>query len=92
MKTLLTRVSATDPDIGINRKIRYSFVHSARKQFRIDDLSGLVSLAKPLDRERQQSFNLTLKAADLGTPMMSSTAHLVVLVLDVNDNPPIFER
>ena len=24
--------------------------------------------------------------------MMSSTAHLVVLVLDVNDNPPIFER
>ena len=29
-------------------------------------MSGLISLAKPLDRERQQSFNLTLKAADLG--------------------------
>ena len=35
---------------------------------------------------------IRIQAADLGTPMMSSTAHLVVLVLDVNDNPPIFER
>ena len=78
VKTLLTRVSATDPDIGINRKVRYSFVHSARKQFRIDDLSGLVSLAKPLDRERQHSFNLTLKVC--GFPLRIGWFHNVFCI------------
>lgn len=37
-------------------------------------------------------FSLTLKAEDEGSPRrLSSTGTLVVSVLDINDNPPVFE-
>lgn len=35
-------------------------------------------------------FNLTVQATDQGTPQLSSVAGLIVLVLDINDNPPEF--
>ncbi|EDW28056.1 GL27298, partial [Drosophila persimilis] len=43
-----------------------------------------------LDREKQQLYNLKLIAADSGG--LSGYAHLTILVADVNDNAPIFER
>lgn len=52
--------------------------------------SGIITLAKPLDRETRDSFNISVKAVDQGSPQMSSTMSLLVLVLDVNDNPPEF--
>jgi protocadherin Fat 1/2/3 len=35
-------------------------------------------------------FNLTVQAVDQGTPQLSSTSGLIVMVLDINDNPPEF--
>ncbi|KAH0616155.1 hypothetical protein JD844_027065 [Phrynosoma platyrhinos] len=91
-KTLLTRVQATDADTGLNQKIHYSLVNSADGQFSIDEISGIVQLEKPLDRELQAVYSLTLKAEDEGSPRrLSSTGTLVISVLDINDNPPIFE-
>ncbi|XP_066489067.1 protocadherin Fat 1 isoform X4 [Tiliqua scincoides] len=91
-KTLLTRVQATDADAGLNQKIHYSLVDSADGQFSIDEFSGIVRLEKPLDRELQAVYTLTLKVEDEGSPRrMSSTGTLVVSVLDINDNPPVFE-
>ncbi|XP_062837544.1 protocadherin Fat 1 isoform X2 [Anolis carolinensis] len=91
-KTLLTRVQATDADAGLNQKIHYSLVNSANGQFSINELSGIVQLEKPLDRELQAVYSLTLKAEDEGSPRrLSSTGILVVSVLDINDNPPVFE-
>ncbi|XP_060102406.1 protocadherin Fat 1 isoform X1 [Heteronotia binoei] len=92
VKTLLTRVQATDVDSGLNRKIHYSLLNSADGQFSIDELSGIVRLEKPLDRELQAVYSLIVKAEDEGSPRrLSSTAVLVVSVLDINDNPPVFE-
>ncbi|XP_074848983.1 protocadherin Fat 1 isoform X2 [Carettochelys insculpta] len=91
-KTLLTRVQAADADAGMNRKIHYSLVNSADGQFSIDEFSGIVQLEKPLDRELQAVYTLTLKALDQGLPRrLSSIGTLVVSVLDINDNPPVFE-
>ncbi|XP_006128510.2 protocadherin Fat 1 isoform X2 [Pelodiscus sinensis] len=91
-KTPLTRVQATDADAGMNSKIHYSLVNSADGQFSIDEFSGIVRLEKPLDRELQAVYTLTLKALDQGLPRrLSSVASLVVSVLDINDNPPVFE-
>uniref|UniRef100_A0A8D0HJY6 FAT atypical cadherin 1 n=1 Tax=Sphenodon punctatus TaxID=8508 RepID=A0A8D0HJY6_SPHPU len=91
-KTLLTRVQATDADAGLNRKIYYSLVNSADGQFSIDELSGIVQLEKALDRESQAVYTVTLKAIDQGLPRrLSSVASLVISVLDINDNPPVFE-
>ncbi|GAB6033159.1 hypothetical protein CHUAL_012768 [Chamberlinius hualienensis] len=90
VKMLVSKVHATDKDLGINRKVRYSFVDSANGHFSIDSLSGIITLAKPLDREERAMYNLTVRATDMGTPQLSTMANLLVIVLDINDNPPEF--
>ncbi|XP_014600494.1 PREDICTED: fat-like cadherin-related tumor suppressor homolog isoform X3 [Polistes canadensis] len=88
--TLVTKVHATDDDIGINRKIRYEFIDSADGHFLIATDSGIVTLAKPLDRETKAMYNVTIKALDQGTPQLVNVASLIVNVQDINDNPPEF--
>nr|XP_006001093.1 PREDICTED: protocadherin Fat 1 isoform X1 [Latimeria chalumnae]XP_014346958.1 PREDICTED: protocadherin Fat 1 isoform X1 [Latimeria chalumnae] len=93
LKTLLTRVQATDADAGLNRKVRYSLVDSALAHFSIDESSGIISLEKSLDRELQALYILTVMATDHGAPQtLSSTCKVEVSVLDINDNPPVFEH
>ena len=88
--TIATKIHATDKDLGDNRKIKYSLMDSANNHFKIDASSGIVTLAKPLDRETRGAYNLTVRAMDSGRPRKSSITHLLVVVLDVNDNPPEF--
>lgn len=47
-------------------------------------------MKRPLDRETESYYNLTVQATDHGIPPLSSTVLLSVTVLDVNDNPPEF--
>lgn len=65
-------------------------IDSAKDHFKIAAESGLITLAKSLDRETKDSYNITIKAVDQGSPQLSSITSLLVLVLDVNDNPPEF--
>lgn len=88
--TLVTKVHATDADIGINRKIKYTFIDSFNNHFKMAFDSGIVTLAKPLDREIRAMYNLTVQAVDQGTPQMSGVATLIINVQDINDNPPEF--
>ncbi|KAG8539626.1 hypothetical protein GDO81_020622, partial [Engystomops pustulosus] len=78
---------------GINRKVIYSLVDSADGHFTMDEQSGIIVLEQPLDREVQSSYNITVKASDR-SPLqpLSSFAVVTITVLDVNDNPPVFER
>ncbi|KAM4836847.1 protocadherin Fat 1 isoform 5-T5 [Thomomys bottae] len=90
--TPLTRVQATDADAGLNRKISYSLIDSADGQFSINELSGIIQLERPLDRELQAVYTIILKAVDQGLPRrLTATGTIVVSVLDINDNPPVFE-
>nr|XP_006112264.1 protocadherin Fat 3 isoform X1 [Pelodiscus sinensis]XP_006112265.1 protocadherin Fat 3 isoform X1 [Pelodiscus sinensis]XP_025044455.1 protocadherin Fat 3 isoform X1 [Pelodiscus sinensis]XP_025044460.1 protocadherin Fat 3 isoform X1 [Pelodiscus sinensis] len=92
-KALLTRVQATDPDVGVNRKVVYSLVDSADGYFSVDRSSGIIILEHPLDRELQPSYNITVKASDQSIGLtLSSFATVTITVLDINDNPPVFER
>lgn len=55
--------------------------------------SGSLCLNKELDRERQAFYNLTVTAKDCVQPVSSQltgTAHVIVVVDDVNDNAPLF--
>lgn len=54
--------------------------------------TGSLSIFKPLDREEQDIFNLTIIAEDHGIPQHSSTQLLGVHVIDVNDEVPCFEE
>lgn len=88
--TIVTKMHATDDDIGVNRKVRYFLINSADRYFKMDAESGIITLAKTLDRETQETYNLTVKAVDQGLPQLWSHAAVTVQVLDVNDNPPEF--
>uniref|UniRef100_A0A671P5S7 Protocadherin Fat 3-like n=1 Tax=Sinocyclocheilus anshuiensis TaxID=1608454 RepID=A0A671P5S7_9TELE len=93
-KALLTRLRANDPDEGLNRKIMYSLVDSAGGMFSTDPSSGVVILEKPLDREVQDSYQIRIKATDRagGDGSLSTEVDLTMIVLDVNDNPPVFQK
>lgn len=78
--TLVTKMHATDADIGINRKINYTFIDSFKEHFKIIPDSGIITLAKPMDREEKDMYNLTVQAFDHGNPRLSSIAYVVVNV------------
>ena len=52
--------------------------------------NGQIYLQKTIDREKQDSYKLIIRAQDLGDPPKSNTTQVVVNVLDVNDNEPRF--
>ncbi|XP_050706394.1 protocadherin Fat 1-like [Eriocheir sinensis] len=80
INTIVLKTSATDPDLGINRQLLYNFVDSAEGHFTIDEMEGVVSLARPLDRETRDSYSLTVCAVDQGSPPLSSTTQLIITV------------
>lgn len=77
---------------GINGDILYSLLDSADGFFSIDEHTGVISLERPLDREVQSTYQLKAMASDLGTPRHTTLCPVVVSVLDINDNPPVFEH
>ena len=86
---IATKIHATDADgLPANKKLNYAILDS--NEFTIDPDSGIVRLAKELDRETKAMYNVTIRAMDQGRPRLSQTANLIILVLDVNDNPPEF--
>ncbi|XP_076467657.1 protocadherin Fat 1-like [Babylonia areolata] len=90
--TLLTRITTSDRDTGINRNTCYRLMEQHTKVFSIAPESGIITLVGSLDREERPDYNVTIVAYNEISPEMSSTALLRVLILDVNDNPPVFER
>ncbi|KAM8994285.1 protocadherin beta-4-like [Ara ararauna] len=49
-------------------------------------------LEKPLDREEQAELGFDLIAVDGGSPPRSGTTQIHVVILDVNDNAPVFKQ
>jgi cadherin EGF LAG seven-pass G-type receptor 1 len=62
--------------------------------FRIDPKSGVITTRSGLDRERLEVYTLVVMATDQGLPsaggQRSSTATVMVQVIDDNDNYPQF--
>uniref|UniRef100_A0A671VQ47 FAT atypical cadherin 3 n=1 Tax=Sparus aurata TaxID=8175 RepID=A0A671VQ47_SPAAU len=88
-KALLTRLQASDPDEGLNRTVVYSLADSVGGFFSIDPISGMVILEKSLDRESRDSYRVRVRATDQAG---RQGVDLTILVLDVNDNAPVFQR
>ncbi|XP_046380464.2 protocadherin Fat 1-like isoform X3 [Haliotis rufescens] len=88
--TLLTRVTATDKDSGISRRVKFKLQSLKDDLFVIDPVSGIISVKNPLDREQQPEYNITVIAYNPGFPDFSTSIDLHVLVGDENDNPPKF--
>uniref|UniRef100_A0A8C8BUY8 Protocadherin Fat 1-like n=1 Tax=Oncorhynchus tshawytscha TaxID=74940 RepID=A0A8C8BUY8_ONCTS len=91
--TFVARLLATDLDTGLNGDILYSLADSADGHFSVDERTGVIALKKPLDREARAVYELKARASDRGSPRrLSSLSRVTVSVLDINDNPPVFEH
>ncbi|KAK0145976.1 Cadherin EGF LAG seven-pass G-type receptor 1 [Merluccius polli] len=88
----VVRVQATDRDQGANSQVHYSIVSgNVKGQFHIHAPTGAIDVVSPLDYEAMREYRLRIKAQDGGRPpLMNSTGLVVVQVLDVNDNAPMF--
>lgn len=58
--------------------------------FSLDPNTGLVRSRRLL--QSSERFNLTVVATDQGRPPLWGTADLIITVIDVNDNRPVFVR
>ncbi|KAG5837497.1 hypothetical protein ANANG_G00239900 [Anguilla anguilla] len=86
-------VMARDADRGENGRVSYRIRDgNAGGKFSLNPDTGSLSILKPIDREEQELYNLTVVAEDHGTPQRSATQLLSVQVIDVNDEAPRFER
>ncbi|XP_066480608.1 uncharacterized protein [Tiliqua scincoides] len=88
---------AQDPDLGMNSiqnyQIRGSSHFSLYVQIEENGASHVkLVLEKSLDREEQSVYDLILTATDGGDPVRSGTAEIQVIVLDANDNAPVFTQ
>nr|XP_056718416.1 protocadherin gamma-B5-like isoform X9 [Euleptes europaea] len=88
---------AEDPDIGMNSLQNYQinpnpyFTVEVKESKDGGKIADLV-LLKSLDREREQSFQLTLEAIDGGEQRKTGNAQIQINVTDVNDNFPVFSQ
>uniref|UniRef100_A0A3Q3FFF7 Cadherin domain-containing protein n=1 Tax=Kryptolebias marmoratus TaxID=37003 RepID=A0A3Q3FFF7_KRYMA len=92
-KFLLKR--AHDADVGKNSVNIYKLSQNEHFSLAIhkgDTITAELVLQKALDREKEHVIRLTLTAIDGGTPAKSGSMTITVNVLDVNDNPPVFNQ
>ncbi|XP_062416666.1 protocadherin alpha-8-like isoform X30 [Pungitius pungitius] len=86
-----------DPDSGHFSVQQYKL--SQNDHFRLevknrgeDGKIPILVVQKPLDRESAGSHSLVLTALDGGKPPKSGEINITVIVLDVNDNAPVFSK
>lgn len=89
--TWILNAVATDKDVGLNAKIKYSLLGDKVERFKIDDETGVITTAAALDREDTDTYHLTLMAQDRSPTEPRATAvNLTITIQDENDNSPTF--
>uniref|UniRef100_A0A8C5X490 Cadherin domain-containing protein n=1 Tax=Malurus cyaneus samueli TaxID=2593467 RepID=A0A8C5X490_9PASS len=91
--TVVALLHVQDRDSGTNGEVRCSL--DAGVPFRLEksyeDYYSVVT-SRELDREQVSEYNVTVRAADGGSPPLQSSTVLALRVLDVNDNAPVFAQ
>ncbi|XP_069812443.1 protocadherin gamma-C5-like [Dendropsophus ebraccatus] len=88
---------AEDLDVGVNGVSQYTlntnpYFSLSVKNRKDGTLIPQLILEKVLDREEKAEHNLILTAIDGGEPARSGTCRITIVVLDINDNPPVFNQ
>ncbi|XP_060135357.1 cadherin EGF LAG seven-pass G-type receptor 1 isoform X1 [Zootoca vivipara] len=94
LSTSVLQVSATDRDSGPNGRILYTFQggDDGDGDFYIEATSGVIRTLRKLDRENVAIYSLRAFAVDRGSPPLKASVDIQVTVLDINDNPPVFQQ
>uniref|UniRef100_F6YML4 Cadherin-like protein 26 n=1 Tax=Monodelphis domestica TaxID=13616 RepID=F6YML4_MONDO len=87
----LGRYNVTDPD-GNTKNIRFKLIHDPASWVTVDELSGVVTTVKHMDREspyvNNSFYTIMVSAVDDGIPPQTSTGTMMLFLSDVNDNTP----
>lgn len=86
---VVARVSVHDADL--NPAFTFSFVKGSNSgaKFAIDRGTGVVVLVQTLDFEEVAEYELIIRVCD---SVHHTEGSLIIRVLDVNDNPPVFSQ
>ncbi|XP_014903186.1 protocadherin alpha-10-like [Poecilia latipinna] len=90
--TSILTLNATDADEGSNSEIVFSLRSKDQDHvldtFKIDSVTGVISVKSEIDYEEKKAFEIRAEARDKGQPPMSAHSKVLVEVIDVNDNAP----
>ncbi|XP_040200830.1 protocadherin gamma-C5-like isoform X9 [Rana temporaria] len=89
--------NANDLDVGNNGVTLYKLSPNPYFSLSVTNrkdgtLIGELVLEKILDREEKSEHKLVLTAVDGGEPPRSGSTQITVIVLDINDNAPVFDK
>ncbi|XP_029021004.1 protocadherin alpha-8-like isoform X22 [Betta splendens] len=88
--------TARDPDAGVNSVRTYTLTLNGHFEIDVresdEEKIPFLVLKKPLDREQTSKYELIVTALDGGKPQRSGTLNVTVIVLDSNDNRPVFSQ
>uniref|UniRef100_A0A665UJ81 Protocadherin beta-16-like n=1 Tax=Echeneis naucrates TaxID=173247 RepID=A0A665UJ81_ECHNA len=88
--TVITSVTASDADRGLNGRIKYSITNSldqAHALFHINEDNGEIKLLGNIDYENTRNYHINIRASDDGG--LTDSCKVLVEVVDMNDNKPI---
>ncbi|OCT88413.1 hypothetical protein XELAEV_18017044mg [Xenopus laevis] len=91
--TLVALIEAHDLDSGENGEVDCEIIGVV--PFKLLSTSGnfyKIVTTSTLDREISSHYNITIQATDKGSPPLSFRKTVTLDVLDINDNPPAFEK
>lgn len=96
-ETYVGRLTASDRDINRNAELTFSLV-TAQNDFALDPKSGFLKTLRYFDREKllqtsgQDLIVLEAVVSDNGVVRLRDRARIHVVIIDVNDNAPLFLR
>ncbi|XP_035856355.1 protocadherin alpha-8-like [Sander lucioperca] len=92
--TVISLISVTDKDSGVNGKILSSITSDVPFELKPSYKENIYSVVTKgfLDREEVSHYEITIKATDCGEPPLSTFKTLNIQISDVNDNSPQFSQ
>uniref|UniRef100_A0A3Q3L0H8 Si:ch73-379j16.2 n=1 Tax=Mastacembelus armatus TaxID=205130 RepID=A0A3Q3L0H8_9TELE len=92
--TVISLLSVTDKDSGVNGKIISSITSDVPFELKPSYKENIYSVVTKefLDREQVSHYEITIKATDCGDPPLSTFKTLSIQIADVNDNSPQFSQ
>ena len=90
--TLVGSLKASDADEGDNAKLMFAI--KPEYEYLVPFVvypEGVIKTNRQLDREKQARYDFVVVVVDQGSPRLSSTANVTVIVTDDNDHTPVIK-
>ncbi|XP_067112830.1 protocadherin gamma-A11-like [Osmerus mordax] len=87
---VVTTVSATDADEGLNGEVTYEFgpiTDDVKKLFSLNSKTGEISVVGKMNFEKESIYDFSIQAKD--NSGLTSFTNVIVEITDVNDNAPL---